>query len=181
MSTVIGNSGNALTLTIPTRADLNWDAVMQAAFLAITTHTHDGVSNGSTIAPIQTVVSQLVTKASPVTGFSTTTSKNVATITLPAGDWDISCLLNFENTTSSDTVTSAIGGIGTTTGTLPTDNGGNTGYGGATILNPGVQSIVIPSYQVNPVASTQYWLVGNFTFAAGAVSAWGNIRARSMR
>lgn len=50
MSVVIGNAGNELELTIPSRADVNWDAVMQAALTAITTHNHDGINNGATVA-----------------------------------------------------------------------------------------------------------------------------------
>ncbi len=50
MSTVIGNQGNALELTIPSRADQNWDAIMQAALLAITAHNHDGINNGAQIS-----------------------------------------------------------------------------------------------------------------------------------
>lgn len=50
MSITIGNTGNALQLTIPTRGDLNWDALLQTVFTAISTHTHDGITAGALIS-----------------------------------------------------------------------------------------------------------------------------------
>ena len=49
MSQIIGGGGNALQLSIPTRADVNWDLVMQTALTTITTHTHDGLTLGAAI------------------------------------------------------------------------------------------------------------------------------------
>lgn len=122
-------------------------------------------------------VSSLVASGA-ATGLTTATAKNVTSIALTAGDWDVEGNVNFAATTA--TATGATGGISATSATLPTD--GSEVYSGLqTTLLSDTNSVTMPRKRINVSANTTVYLVAKATFSAGTVSAFGSINARRVR
>jgi len=111
---------------------------------------------------------------------TTATPTNVTSITLTAGDWDVSGSVNYVANTASAAVSSVWEvGINTTTATLPTD-GTEAFFGIAAVIATTSfnTSLAIPRKIINVSASTPVYLVAEATFTAGTVTAYGNITAR---
>lgn len=117
---------------------------------------------------------------------TTATAADVTTLALTAGDWDISATIDHALAAASTTVISS--GISLTSNTMPTQPGGS-GLGTDPLS---VQSVVLTtntgtySQDIQPVrlsiaATTTVHLVAKDTFSAGAVTAYGTIRARRVR
>lgn len=138
-----------------------------------------GVSGGIAASAgfVGEVISSLVASGA-ATSLTTATAKNVTSISLTAGDWDVSGNINFIAATATTTSTS--GGITTTSATVPTD--GTEVFSGVQVtLLSGNDSITIPRKQINVLTTTTVYLVGSCTFSAGAVTAFGSISARRIR
>lgn len=118
------------------------------------------------------------TVASPGTTLTTGTGLSIASISLTAGDWDVSAMVCFNGN-----VTGAIfnGAISATTNTLPG------GYGDDTFQTPYAPTAVadncgsIPSLRVSLASTTTYYLVAQATFTVGTTKAYGRISARRVR
>ena len=124
-------------------------------------------------------LSSLIPSASAVS-LTTATPTNVTSITLTAGDWDVSGSVNYVANTASAAVSSVWEvGINTTTATLPTD-GTEAFFGIAAVIATTSfnTSLAIPRKIINVSASTPVYLVAEATFTAGTVTAYGNITAR---
>lgn len=111
---------------------------------------------------------------------------NVVSVNLTAGDWDVSSTVDFNN--AGATSTDFRSGISLATGTLPTQPGG-AGLGtDALAVIPLILTLITDVFtqSVSPVrlsiaATTQVFLVAQSSFSAGAISAYGTLRARRMR
>ena len=112
---------------------------------------------------------------------TSSTSSNVVSLTLPAGDWDVSGSVGFAvqvNTTIAD---SFAGGISTTSGALPGVDSGqwfNIQIGNQTIAGGSNFVAAVPTYQMNLSTSTTIYLVAFSVFGTGPCSAYGTIYAR---
>jgi len=108
------------------------------------------------------------------TSLSTGTAKNVTTISLTPGTWEVEGNVNFNLGTASQTAASA--GISTTTATLPTD-GTEVANGLQTTTTTCINGITIPRKRIvvttNP---TTVYLIAKATFS-GTEAAWGSITA----
>lgn len=121
-------------------------------------------------------MNSLIASGSAV-GLTTATPANVTSLSLTAGDWEVSGNINFSASTA--TVSQKSGGIGTTTATVPTD--GTEVYSGvAMTLLSATDSITIPTKRINVSSTTTVYLVANCTFTAGSVSAFGALHARRL-
>ena len=147
------------------------------------TVTNDSAAAGK----IGEFVTATVTAGSPVTGTTTGASKNVTSITLTAGDWDVGASVVYALTGVTATIYSC--GLGTTTGTLLTQAGGG-GVGtdplivqqatwGTTITGT-FQQMLAP-VRVSLAAGSTIYLVANVTFSAGSYNMYGTLRARRVR
>lgn len=112
------------------------------------------------------------------TSLTTATAKNVTSISLTAGDWDVSGNVNFVATTA--TVTAWSGGISTNTNALPTD-GSEVPNGTVITLISENNGITLPRKRISIASTTTVYLVGKATFSAGTVTAYGGITARRVR
>ena len=112
------------------------------------------------------------------TSLSTTVSKNVTSIALTPGDWDVTGTVVLVLTAATTTDWSA--GASSTTGTLGTLDTVN---GQAVVLTTHTDNytVPVPTVRFSLAAATTVYLVANATFSAGTVTAWGTIRARRMR
>jgi hypothetical protein len=138
-----------------------------------------GVTTNSNAASgkVGEYVSSLVAVGS-ATSFTTATAKNVTSISLTAGDWDVYGNINF--TEGSATVTVRTAGISATSATLPTD-GSEVENGTLTTVTSGKMSITLPTKRISIASTTTIYLVGSTTFSAGTSSGYGFIGARRAR
>lgn len=140
------------------------------------TNTNDSASSGR----IGEVVSSTVASGSAV-ALTTGTPADVTSISLTAGDWDISGSVYFLQDVTT-TATYYTGGIGPTTATLP-------GYAGAQGSIPGTAgaitgydpTVALPPTRVSLAATTTYFLVAQSGFLVSTNAAYGHLRARRVR
>lgn len=111
------------------------------------------------------------------------TGKNLTSISLTAGDWDVEIIYQF--TGNSATTVQAVGGtLSTTSNTLDTTNGqgGYHSYAGGTpfsTANPTV--FTIPRQRVSIASTTTYYAVAYAQFATNTCSVYGMMNARRVR
>ena len=151
------------------------------AQFVIGTRTNDNAPAG--------VVGEFVTATVAVGGavaLTTATPANVTSISLTAGDWDLSSMIDMNLTGA--TVTDMRGGPSLTTVTLPTQPGG-AGLGTDALIvdtsnfvtTTGVMGLPTPPVRLSIAATTTVFLVAQATFAVGTIGAFGTIRARRVR
>jgi Pectate lyase superfamily protein len=138
----------------------------------------NGKAGGNaTAGSIGEYVSSAIASGSAVS-LTTATAANVTSISLTAGDWDVDGNVNIAGSTA--TYTQGVGGISTTSATLPTDG---------TEVNSGAQftalsvtdGLTLPRKRVSISSTTTVYLVGKATFSAGTMTAYGSISARRVR
>jgi hypothetical protein len=141
-----------------------------------------GVTNGgdANVGSVGEYMSASV--GSVTTGLTTGVTKNITTLSLSAGDWDVwgTVILGLAATTTSNQFT---GGINTTSATLPGVASGAYSSIAATLTaggNPSVALAVGP-LRVNVASPTTVYLVANATFATSTAGAYGFIGARRRR
>ncbi len=122
---------------------------------------------------------------STYTDFTTTaTYQNITSITLTAGDWDISAFYTYYSNAATITAASdAIFVISTTTASASgAVEGRNIAYvPQAALLGTSHESGVISNYRVSISGSTTYYLNAQATFTLGNPQFVGGLRARRMR
>ena len=112
---------------------------------------------------------------------STGTAANITTISLTAGDWDVTGQVAFLFVATT-TVTGLAGGVNTVSATLP---GFNTGTS-QTIYSsfaPGAQVITqtVPRQRISLASTSTVFLIAQAVFAVSTLSAYGSITARRRR
>lgn len=137
------------------------------------TTTNDDATAGG----IGEYTSSLVASGS-ATALTSTVAKNITSISLTAGDWDVEGSINYTLTAAS--VTQKQGGLSSTSATLPTD--GTEVYNGvqSTLLTD-LDGQALPRKRFSLSGTTSVYLVAKATFAAGSVSVFGAINARRAR
>jgi hypothetical protein len=140
------------------------------------TTTNDAANVGA----VGEIMSHSTVAGSAVT-LTTNTTANVDSLTLTAGDWDVTCVVGyvFGATTS---VTNLTGGVNSTTATLGALGTKFDLETAANIMtataNP---EFPCPVSQALISGSTKYYLVAQATFTASTAKAYGFIRARRVR
>lgn len=116
-------------------------------------------------------------------GLTSAANANVAGVTLSAGDWDVSAVLNFRGS-SATTITYLSGGVSTTSATLDSTQGrrtdiyhaGESPFG--SVSNLGLW--VIPT-RFSFSAATSVYLVAQAVFGGSTTGAFGHISGRRVR
>lgn len=139
------------------------------------TITNDNAQAGS--------IGEYVTSSvvSTTVNLTTATTANITTISLTAGDWDVTGGVLFQ-TAATTSVTGAIAGISTTTGTLGAD--GTYARSTFAAVVPGAvewADFLAPVVRLSLAATTTVYLVGQSTFTVSTQTAGGYIRARRVR
>ncbi len=117
-------------------------------------------------------ISSFIVAGSAVS-LTTATAADVTSITLTAGDWDISAILELSGALTGVSFNAA---VNTTSATLPA-------AGSQRIQIPMVSNansdlgLSIPSFRVSITASTTYYLIAHATFTVGTAVAYGRISA----
>jgi len=144
------------------------------------TTTNDNASAGN----VGEYTSSIVLSGSAVS-LSSGVAKDITTLTLSAGDWDVSGICGTQPANSA-VVTIYICNITTTANTLnniPSD-GGAFGFNNSTQAANGGEAVPTDIARVSITGSTTYHLVASATFATGSgqtVGGYGKIRARRVR
>ena len=128
-----------------------------------------------------------VAVADAVAGAATTTAKDLTSVSLTAGDWDVSGTANILGSTLIGTVLSA--GLGTATNTQASQAGGSgIGTDPLTVVSSASQTFpdTVVAVKVGPcrvklAATTTIYLVVKNTFSSGSYTMYGTIQARRMR
>lgn len=142
-------------------------------------------NNNAPTGSIGEFVTATVASGSAVV-LSTNTGKSVTSISLGAGDWDVSGVINYILTGVTGTLFQS--GVSLTDNTLPTQAGGS-GLGTDGVVNvPLVTTTLSATFgsAISPVrvsiaATTTIYLVAQETFSLGSATAFGTIRARRVR
>lgn len=109
---------------------------------------------------------------------TTATSANVTSISLTAGDWEVSSNVNFVET--GTTATEIVAGVSSTTATVPTD--GTEVYNGSLGVSISGKSSATPkSRRFLLGTTTTVYLTAKGTFSLGTLTAFGSIAARRIR
>jgi len=141
------------------------------------TTTNDAAAAGD----IGEAVSSNVLIASAVSATGTGQRTVITSISLTAGDWDVSGLIVV--TRNSATMTGIQVGIGTASGDNETGfvDGSNSTYAPAPTSDSFHQPVTIPPFRVSISASGTYYLKFYGAYSAGTPKAFGRISARRVR
>ena len=139
-------------------------------------------NDSATALRVGEIVTSTVTAASPVT-LTTSTPANVTSISLTAGDWDVSATSGFIGD-SATSVNYSLGCISATSATVDSTVGYRAAQvtAGDTIYTYLSQiSFTIGPLRISLAGTTTYYLVAQASFGVGANYAFGNLRARRVR
>jgi len=120
------------------------------------------------------------TVSATTSGLTSNTPANAASITLSAGDWDVSggFFLNFGGGTSG---TYAVGAFNTTSATLPNLLAGAASYIQTSLTASSGYGAAIPTTRFSVSSPTVVYMVTNLIFSGGTAGNGGTIRARRVR
>lgn len=115
-------------------------------------------------------------------GLTTATVADIVTISITAGDWDITGIVGF-NGAATTTVTAFDGGISLVSATVPSSiNNIFIGYPSATTVFVNYPtSHSVPTLRVSTASTINVYLVADATFAVSTCSAFGKLEARRVR
>jgi hypothetical protein len=124
------------------------------------------------------------TAAAASISMTSTVAVNITSISLTAGDWDVSAILYF-SPAASTTLTSAAASTSLSTGALDATSGrvNEAGFG-AIVLGVGLGvslSLPIPKARFSLAVTTTIYLVGYANFGVSTMTAGGDITARRRR
>lgn len=122
------------------------------------------------------IVGQVLDAVGTSTSLTTATNTNVATLSLTAGEWEVSDSLQITN---SANVSALSFGTSTTSATLPTN--WYERYSITTTISSGTSIRQGATRRIRVSAATTLYLVASATFASGTTTALGYIRAQRVR
>ncbi len=139
------------------------------------TRTNDNQAAGYVGEYVKSAVTAVSSAANATWG-------NVTSISLTAGDWDVSCLLNQINNGATQTGIFQ-GAISAFSGNTTTDHAGgdNTISQSTATTNNNQSSVCIPVWRVSIASTTTIYLKGWSQFTAGTPQFYGRISARRVR
>ena len=122
------------------------------------------------------IIGQLLTSLGTATTLTSATAANLTTLSLTAGEWDVSATMLI-SPAGTTTTTARTVGISTTSATQPTALGSLMTLGSS--LPAGVsETISSPTLRFGLTSTTIIYLVATVTFAISTMQATGFIRAR---
>lgn len=164
------NATKALTLATTGNATFAGSATITGGIVGTT--TNDSAAAGKVGEYVESVIA-----AGSAVSLTTATAANVTSISLTAGDWDVSSLVHFSM--SGTTATVFAFGPHTVSANLPA-----TDYVGDLRSLTGITDTLRLAGQVQRFSlsgTTTIYLVAQSSFSAGTVAAYGTIRARRVR
>lgn len=162
----------------PITKELSIAAASLTTNAIVGTSTNDNATAGN-------IGEEISTGVSTYTNYTTTaTYQAIDSITLTAGDWDISALGTFSS--NGATITGASDAIFVISTTRASATGSTEGQSivyvpQAALLGTNHESVTIAPYRVSLTGSTKYYLNTQATFTLGNPQYVGSLRARRMR
>lgn len=143
----------------------------------IGTATNDSAAAGS----VGEIISSVIAAAS-ATSLTTSTPKNVTSIALTAGDWDVWGNVGFSGNAAT-TFTAGVGWINSASASVPDGSlYAQVIYSPAiTVFTIGNVNFTVPGYRVSLSGSATYYLSVSAIFGVNSCSAYGGIYARRRR
>lgn len=161
------------SLTAPTLSSPLADKITFSSTSGIIgTVTNDNAAAGS----VGEYINSNVVSGSPV-ALVTATAKTVTSISLTAGDWDLSGNICFGGAPTGFTY--CLGGISTTTNVLPDSS--IIASSAPNPFNLVDAGFAIPVIRASIASTTVYYLIGKASFTGGTLNAYGLIAARRIR
>lgn len=138
------------------------------------TNTNDAATTGN----VGEQQRQQLASGAAVT-LTTSTPANFGSVTLTAGDWDISLVAGLTGTVTG---TSFVAAIGTTSASLSGAVAGDSLLATPTMSTAAADVfLTIPSFRVSISTTTTYYAVASALFTSGTAKAYGRISARRVR
>ena len=165
------------TLTSPTINTPTIATPTITGALIVGTTTNDNATAGN--------VGEVLTASLAVgsaTALTTATAKTIISMSLTAGDWDVTGVIDFKPAATTNT-TLLLFGASSTNNTLGADDT----YASTVFLTAGQVTTVgdyrrvIPTQRFSLAGTTTIYLVGQATFTVSTQTGYGTIRARRMR
>lgn len=138
-------------------------------------------NNNAAAGSVGEYVSSVIASGSAV-ALTTAVPANITSISLTAGDWDVTGAVDYVVTGATNLVF-ALGSLSTTSATVdvtPT-NVAAMGYNAAGMIPAFAPRICLPTWRVSISATTTIYLVSNQNFTASTLSGYGFIGARRVR
>lgn len=136
------------------------------------------IYDGTTWRLVGDIITSVIASGSAVS-LTTATAANVTSISLPAGDWDVSGVVDF-HPGSTTTTTYLQGGISSTSATL----GAQDSFFSDThaIATTSIDAAkVVPTVRLSLSTTTTVYLVAKAGFATSTLTAYGTIRASRVK
>ena len=118
--------------------------------------------------------------AGSAVSLTTATTANVTTISLTAGDWDVSGIVQY-TPTATTSVTQLTQGVSTLSATLSPQGTFSKFVTAANILTAIDPAWSLPVVRLALASTTTIYLVSNATFSVSTLTAYGIITARRVR
>jgi hypothetical protein len=170
---------------LPALAGANSDITSLTAVTALSTtggvdikgtNTNDSAAAGD----VGEYVESIVTVGSAIS-LTSTVAANVTSISLTAGDWDVTGVTAF-NPAGTTSITISRGSISTTSATIDTSPGRLAGHASEAQVPAGNASFYpLPVARLSLSTATTVYLVATSTFTVSTLSAYGIISARRVR
>lgn len=165
--TLAGVKGYSTPATLKTYADTG-------------TTTNDSAAEGVIGQEIVSTV-----EVGSAVALTTATAKTVTSISLTAGDWDVSFDAMFTGNVAT-LVTYTAASLSASTDTMAQTPGVYAGHfvsSGSAIFNSGISHVTenLAPVRVSLASTTTYYLVAQAGFTTNTMSAYGQLRARRMR
>lgn len=146
----------------------------------IGTNTNNNANAGS----VGEYISSTIASGSAVT-LTTATGANMTSVSLTAGDWDVSCDFHY-NPGATTNITGGSSSISSTTATITSFGNGDGTV--VTLVSPAVGAVIGQNFaqHVGPVrvslsGTTTYFAVSNYNFTVSTLQVYGTLRARRIR
>lgn len=139
------------------------------------TTTNDNATAGN----IGEYKESVVLGASAIAGGATTVAINVTSLSLTAGDWNVTGFIGYFATVNL-VMTVISGSISATSATNDSDNATSLPLN-TTIATSEALRFVVPTRRISLAATTTYYLVTSATYSAGTPTVFGRIQAVRLR
>lgn len=138
-------------------------------------------NNNAAAGSVGEYISSSIASGSAV-ALTTATPANMTSISLTAGDWDVSCNIYF-TIAATTSITNVVGSISTTSATLDGTTMGaeNIQRYAAFVPGGGTQNIIVGPLRLSLTSTTTVYAVAQSTFTVSTNAAFGLLRARRIR
>lgn len=166
-------------------ADSSWATIIEGASCAAVWAALTGVAvnsgyGGRTdgVAVTAGCIGEILTAtaAPAAVSLTTNTSADVTSVSLTAGVWDVTGVINF-TPAGTTSITQIGGGVNTTSATLGAQDSYARDVYAAMVPGANVISKAVPTVRINIAETTTVYLVARATFTVSTLTAGGTIRA----